>query len=377
MPSVSAIGPGAMPHDADAEPPPLDGEVPRDRVDAGLRGRRVDLQRRAVVVERRADVEDRAPSPAFCSASNAAREALKVPLRSMSITVRKPFGDSAAAGARKLPAAPLTSVSSLPNRSTVARDRASRSRPDRGRPRRRRARRGRSSAASSRRRSRRARPACGSTMQTSAPKPRVGGRDPAADAGATTGDERHVAGQRAVAEHVERTWHRRDHARSLADEKTETNGAPAMSDTLNTDGAAAMRCAGGRARRQVPRGVPPIALDLRAVTGGLSMRATSWTRWATCALAISICVPARSPMATRRSRSRACTSFDQEDKGDDTVRVHDPQRVHGPGRLLDLVARRVRARVEEAARHARRRGEAGAHERHGPDGRGVGGGLRR
>ncbi len=60
MPSVSPIGPGAMPHDANAEAAPLDGEVLRHRVDAGLRGRRVNLQRRAVIVERRADVEHEA-----------------------------------------------------------------------------------------------------------------------------------------------------------------------------------------------------------------------------------------------------------------------------------------------------------------------------
>jgi hypothetical protein len=46
------------------------------------------------------------------------------------------------------------------------------------------------------------------------------------------------------------------------------------------------------------------------------MRATSWARWATCALAIAICVPA---FADRpRSLSR-CTSFDQSDQGDDKV----------------------------------------------------------
>jgi hypothetical protein len=47
------------------------------------------------------------------------------------------------------------------------------------------------------------------------------------------------------------------------------------------------------------------------------MRATCWARWATCALAISICVPA---IADRARRSLAdCTSFDQADKGDDKV----------------------------------------------------------
>jgi hypothetical protein len=46
------------------------------------------------------------------------------------------------------------------------------------------------------------------------------------------------------------------------------------------------------------------------------MRATCWARWATCALAITICVPASADRA--RSLS-SCTSFDQTDKGDDRV----------------------------------------------------------
>jgi hypothetical protein len=47
------------------------------------------------------------------------------------------------------------------------------------------------------------------------------------------------------------------------------------------------------------------------------MRATWWARWATCALAISICVPA---LADRAKRSLAtCTTFDQADKPDDKV----------------------------------------------------------
>src|SRR5215468_10416830 len=40
----------------------------------------------------------------------------------MSTTVRNPLGDSPAAGARKLPAAPLTTVSSRPNHQIHARD---------------------------------------------------------------------------------------------------------------------------------------------------------------------------------------------------------------------------------------------------------------
>lgn len=48
------------------------------------------------------------------------------------------------------------------------------------------------------------------------------------------------------------------------------------------------------------------------------MRTTSWKRWATCALALSICVPA---LATARGSKSLddCTSFDQVDKDDDTV----------------------------------------------------------
>jgi hypothetical protein len=48
------------------------------------------------------------------------------------------------------------------------------------------------------------------------------------------------------------------------------------------------------------------------------MRATSWARWATCALAISICVPPALADRTRRSLS-TCTSFDQAEKGEDKV----------------------------------------------------------
>lgn len=48
------------------------------------------------------------------------------------------------------------------------------------------------------------------------------------------------------------------------------------------------------------------------------MRAASWTRWATCALAISICVPVAVADGGKKSISD-CTSFGQEDKGDDKV----------------------------------------------------------
>ncbi len=48
------------------------------------------------------------------------------------------------------------------------------------------------------------------------------------------------------------------------------------------------------------------------------MRSGTWTRWATCALAITICVPAA--VADKSKKSIAdCTSFGQEDKGEDKV----------------------------------------------------------
>lgn len=50
----------------------------------------------------------------------------------------------------------------------------------------------------------------------------------------------------------------------------------------------------------------------------MQMRLSPWARWATCALAISIAVPAA--FADRGAKSlSSCTSFDQADKGDDAV----------------------------------------------------------
>ncbi len=47
------------------------------------------------------------------------------------------------------------------------------------------------------------------------------------------------------------------------------------------------------------------------------MRSARRARWATCAIAISICVPAA---ADRHGRSLSdCTTFDQADKGEDAV----------------------------------------------------------
>jgi hypothetical protein len=48
------------------------------------------------------------------------------------------------------------------------------------------------------------------------------------------------------------------------------------------------------------------------------MRTVSWTRWATCALAMMIVVPAATADRGRKSLA-SCTAFDQNDKGDDRV----------------------------------------------------------
>ena len=44
--------------DADAVAAPFDGKVSRDRVDAGLCGRNVDLHRRGEIMQRRGDIQD-------------------------------------------------------------------------------------------------------------------------------------------------------------------------------------------------------------------------------------------------------------------------------------------------------------------------------
>lgn len=50
------------------------------------------------------------------------------------------------------------------------------------------------------------------------------------------------------------------------------------------------------------------------------MRSTSWARWATCALAIMIIVPAATAGDGGAKRSIAkCTSFDQTDRDEETV----------------------------------------------------------
>lgn len=49
------------------------------------------------------------------------------------------------------------------------------------------------------------------------------------------------------------------------------------------------------------------------------MCSTRWARWATCALAVSICVPA---LAKTVKKSLAdCTSFQQTEKGEDTIEL--------------------------------------------------------
>jgi len=50
------------------------------------------------------------------------------------------------------------------------------------------------------------------------------------------------------------------------------------------------------------------------------MRSTRWARWATFALAISICVPALAKSATRKSVAD-CTSFTQNEKDETTLSI--------------------------------------------------------
>lgn len=50
------------------------------------------------------------------------------------------------------------------------------------------------------------------------------------------------------------------------------------------------------------------------------LRPSSWARWAICALAVSVCVPAAFANKTKKSIAE-CTSFQQNEKGDDAVEV--------------------------------------------------------
>lgn len=48
------------------------------------------------------------------------------------------------------------------------------------------------------------------------------------------------------------------------------------------------------------------------------MRTNTWARWATCALAIMIAIPAATADRAKKSLAE-CTSFDQQDKDDDAT----------------------------------------------------------
>jgi len=48
------------------------------------------------------------------------------------------------------------------------------------------------------------------------------------------------------------------------------------------------------------------------------MRSRNWARWATCALAMMICLPA---IADSKKSLSTCTSFNQSDKGEDKVEL--------------------------------------------------------
>lgn len=50
------------------------------------------------------------------------------------------------------------------------------------------------------------------------------------------------------------------------------------------------------------------------------MRSNRWARWATCALAISICIPALATATGRKSLAE-CTTFQQTEKGEDTLEL--------------------------------------------------------
>src|SRR5690606_37810234 len=106
-----------------------------------------------------------------------------------------------------------------------------------------------------------------------------------------------------------------DHA--PAAKKTETGG-DAGCQTPRTP-TAPRRCgATAVARREPLARAPPPPRSCAPSPEVCAMRAASWTRWATCALALSICVPVA--LADRGKKSiSSCTSFDQEDKGEDRV----------------------------------------------------------
>src|SRR5437588_11191902 len=76
----------------------------------------MELHRGADVMKGRADVQD-LPTVFFQFVKSGATD-VEVPFRSISTTVPKPFGESSSAAHRKFPAAPLTTMSSFPNRAT-------------------------------------------------------------------------------------------------------------------------------------------------------------------------------------------------------------------------------------------------------------------
>jgi hypothetical protein len=51
------------------------------------------------------------------------------------------------------------------------------------------------------------------------------------------------------------------------------------------------------------------------------MRTTTWARWATCALAMMILVPAATADRADKKSLASCTSFDQTDKDEETVEM--------------------------------------------------------
>src|SRR6185295_1663070 len=103
-----------------------------------------------------------------------------------------------------------------------------------------------------------------------------------------------------IAEHIERAWHCRIlHA----------------SAEIRNQARAPLSHSANRRRRYIQRADGPASRSTR-VHRRSAMRTVCWARWATCALAILICVPA---LADHKKSIADCTSFDQVEKGDDAV----------------------------------------------------------
>ena len=192
--------------DAHAEPAPLDREVARHRIHAGLRRRRVDLQRRAVIVERRADVEDERIAALAQRLERRARRverAAQVDVDDRAKAVRRERRrrrQEVAGGAvdqrvelaelRERRRDGLRDHVRIPDVCRVREDLPARLRAQLGGGLR--------------------EPIRLATHDAHiGTESRIGGGDPAADAGATAGDERHAAGEGIGLEHIERTCHRR------------------------------------------------------------------------------------------------------------------------------------------------------------------------